>query len=346
MFGGSYDRLEVLGVGASSVVFRASDRFLSREVAVKVLREAQPSEDDAIRFRRAAKVLSALRHPNIPRVLHFGIHEEQSFAVTELCPGSPATVLVRPDNHLRPDEVMAVGLQLAGALAAVHAAGAVYRDLHPGNVLIARGETVSAWIFDFDQALVSPDFYAHLTERWATPPEERTEPKHEKPLQNMDYASPEVRAGAAFSVASDVYALGLLLYRLLTGKRPFPVAGGEPTPPRKLCPACPRGLEGLLLGMLSPVADQRPGLRVVQMTLEDEQAELAADLAEAEAEDDDAPASAAGPPAVAPPLPMIEDGPGIAATMTLAAPLVTAPHRVTESGPALAVGSALMLVRS
>ena len=67
--------------------------------------------------------------------------------------------------------------------------------------------------------------------------------------------------------------------------------------------------------MLSPVADQRPGLRMVQMTLEDEQAELAADLAEAEAEDSDAPAvAAAGPPAVAP-LP-IEDGPGIAATMT------------------------------
>jgi hypothetical protein len=61
LFGGSYDRLEVLGVGASAVVFRASDRRLSREVAVKVLRDAEPSEDDAIRFRRAAKVLSALR---------------------------------------------------------------------------------------------------------------------------------------------------------------------------------------------------------------------------------------------------------------------------------------------
>jgi serine/threonine protein kinase len=107
----------------------------------------------------------------------------------------------------------------------VHAAGVVYRDLHPGNVLIARGDPTRAWIFDFDQAQVSPEFYAALTERWDTPPEERTEPKREKPLQNMDYASPEVRAGAAFSVASDVYALGLLLYRLLTGKRPFPVVG-------------------------------------------------------------------------------------------------------------------------
>ena len=59
--------------------------------------------------------------------------------------------------------------------------------------MIARGERPSAWIFDFDQAQVSPGFYAGLTERWATPPEERAEPKHEKPLQAMDYASPETR---------------------------------------------------------------------------------------------------------------------------------------------------------
>ena len=282
LFGGSYDRLEVLGVGASAVVFRASDRRLSREVAVKVLRDAEPSEDDAIRFRRAAKVLSALRHSNIPRILHFGTHDEQTFAVTELCPGSPATIFVRPDNHLRPDEVIAVGLQLAGALAAVHTAGIVYRDLHTGNVLIDRGDPVRAWIFDFDQAQVSAEFYAALTERWATPPEERTEPKRGKPLQNMDYAAPEVREGAAFSAASDVFALGLLLYRLLTGRRPFPVSGGETTQPRELCPECPLGLERMLVSMLSPSPNNRPTLDVVQAALNDDLED--SDDAEAEAE--------------------------------------------------------------
>ena len=286
LFGGSYDRLEVLGVGASAVVFRASDRRLSREVAVKVLRDAEPSEDDAIRFRRAAKVLSALRHPNIPRILHLGTHDEQTFAVTELCPGSPATIFMRPDNYLRPDEVVAVGLQLAGALAAVHAAGVVYRDLHPGNVLIERGDPTRAWIFDFDQAQVSAEFYAALTERWATPPEERTEPKRGKPLQKMDYAAPEVRAGAAFSAASDVYALGLLLYRLLTGRRPFPVSGGEPRPPRELCRACPLELERMLLTMLSQSPDNRPTLDVFQAALSEdlEDSDDDSDDAEAEAE--------------------------------------------------------------
>ncbi|PCC73897.1 Serine/threonine protein kinase [Nannocystis exedens] len=96
LFGGCYDRLEVLGVGASAIVYRASDRELSREVALKVLRDAKPSDDDTIRFRRAAKILSALRHPNIPQIHHFGVEvsgpahdREQRFAVTELCPGSP-----------------------------------------------------------------------------------------------------------------------------------------------------------------------------------------------------------------------------------------------------------------
>lgn len=281
LFGGSYDRLEVIGVGANAIVYRASDRWLSREVAVKVLRDAEPSGDDAHRFRRAAKILSALRHPNIPRILHFGIDAGQAFVVTELCAGSPATYFVGPDKHLRPDEVLAVGRQLASALAAVHAIGVVYRDLHPGNVLIARGEAIHAWIFDFDHSAVSPAFYARLTERWATPPEQQAEPANEKPLQRMDYASPEVRGGAAFSAASDVYALGLLLYRLLTGLRPFPPEGGEPIPARKVCPACPINLERLLLSMLNPGPTTRPTLTAVEAALADEQAER-----DAEAEDE------------------------------------------------------------
>ncbi|WAS96403.1 serine/threonine-protein kinase [Nannocystis punicea] len=287
LFGGSYDRLEVIGVGASAVVFRASDRELSREVALKVLRYADRSEDDAIRFRRAAKILSALRHPCIPRILHFGVDAGQAFAVTELCTGSPATNFVTPERHLRPDEAIAVGLQLASALSAVHEVGVIYRDLHPGNVLIARGESPKAWLFDFDQAQVSPEFYARLTERWAPPPEERPSPANERPLRNMDYAAPEVRAGALYTTASDVYALGLLLFRLLTGLRPFPPRGGEATPARKVCPACPPGLERLLLVMLNPGPHTRPGLAEVQRVLEDEQAELAAD-SEAEDETDEA----------------------------------------------------------
>jgi serine/threonine protein kinase len=280
LFGGCYDKLQVIGIGASAIVHRASDRRLSREVALKVLRCAEPGEDDVLRFLRAAKILSALSHPNIPRILHCGEEGKEHFFVTELCSGVPATDLTRTDKHLRVDEAIAIGRQLAGALAATHAAGLVYRDLHAGNVLIERGETPRAWLFDFDQAQVSPEFYARLTERWATPPEERVEPAKEKPLHRMDYAAPEVRAGGAFTAASDVYALGLLLYRLLTGLRPFPADGGEAISPRRVCPACPRGLELLLLSMLNPAPGGRPTLAAIETALADEQAELEAEQTE------------------------------------------------------------------
>ena len=285
LFGGSYDKLDVLGVGANAIVFRASDRWLSREVAVKVLRAAEPSDDDAIRFRRAAKILSALQHPNIPRILHFGLDGGQYFAVTELCSGQTASAFTRPDKHLRVDEVCEVGRQLASALAAVHAAGVVYRDLHVGNVLIARGETPKAWLFDFDQSQVSAAFYARLTERYATPPEERLEPANERPLRRVDYAAPEVKAGGVCSPASDVFALGLMLYRLLTGLRPFFAEGGELTPARKVCPSCPEGLERLLALMLEAEPRHRPRMAFVQETLESELAQLAG---EGEAEDEQA----------------------------------------------------------
>jgi serine/threonine protein kinase len=299
LFGGSYDRLEILGTGANAVVFRASDRWLSREVALKVMRTAEPSEDDAIRFRRAAKILRALEHPNIPRILHFGVDDGQHFAVTELCSGEPATHFVQSGRHLRVDEVLAVGRQLASALAAVHAAGVVYRDLHVGNVLIARGETPKAWIFDFDQAQVSPAFYARLTERYATPPEERQGPANEKPLRRNDYAAPEVQAGGVHTTASDVFTLGLLLYRLLTGARPFPPWGGEPTPARKVCPACPAGLEQLLGTMLDADPRKRPTLAWVQETLESEQEQLDELAAERNADTEPAPAEVDVPPPAA-----------------------------------------------
>ena len=324
LFGGSYDKLDVLGVGANAIVFRASDRWLSREVAVKVLRAAEPSDDDAIRFHRAAKILSALQHPNIPRILHFGLDGGRFFAVTELCSGQTASAFTRPDKHLRVDEVCEVGRQLASALAAVHAAGVVYRDLHVGNVLIERGETPKAWLFDFDQSQVSPAFYARLTERYATPPEERLEPANERPLRRVDYAAPEVKAGGVCSPASDVFALGLLLYRLLTGFRPFFAEGGEQTPARKVCPACPEGLERLLARMLDAEPGHRPRMAFVQDMLESELAQLAGDgEAEDEQEEQETAAEPAGWPVVD--RSVVPEAPAVALASETAPSATTAP---------------------
>ena len=274
LLGGCYDRLEVLGVGRSAAVYRASDRWLSREVALKVLRREHPRADDKLRFRLAAKILSALDHPNIVDILHAGIAGGQMFVATELCPGATASEFVSPASRLRPDEVIAIGKQLTSALTAIHAIGVLYRDLHPGNVLIARGAEPKASLFDFDAAQVSPEFYAHLDERYATPPEQRQEPAQDIDLRRADYVAPEVRAGGPYTAACDVFALGLLLYRLLTGARPFRPEGGEPTPAREHC-TCPDALDTLLGKMLSPVPQARPVLAQVMADLEDARIELA-----------------------------------------------------------------------
>ena len=177
--------------------------------------------------------------------------------------------------------------------------------------------SAKAWLFDFDQSQVSPAFYSRLVERYATPPEERLEPANERPLRRTDYAAPEVKAGGVCTPASDVFALGLLLYRLLTGFRPFPAQGGEPTPARKVCPACPVELERLLALMLDADPGQRPSLAVVQETLECELELLAA---EHEAEEE----QGAGCSATTEPAVLATDRP-VAPEQSVVAPGDTAP---------------------
>lgn len=190
LFAGVYDRLELLGVGASASVTRGFDRLCDREVAIKVLRHDRPDPDDEIRFERAAKILAHLVHPNVPAVLHTGVHHGQRFLVTALCPGVPASEYTQGRRRLQPREVIQLGLQLVSVLGAIHTAGVIYRDLHPGNVLIDPQREPKAWLFDFDYSQVTDVFWARLPQRWATPPERRREPTREKPLRTMDYAAP------------------------------------------------------------------------------------------------------------------------------------------------------------
>ena len=277
-FAGLYDRLDLLGVGATCATFRAFDRRIDQELALKVLRKDTPDDDDVIRFYRAAKILGQLRrHPNVPLLYLVDETDGQPFAATELCPGVAATEFVKPGHALRPAEVVEAGLQLASVLAEVHALGVVYRDLHTGNVLIDRTrEPLHVWLFDFDHSQVSAAFWNHLPQRWATPPEQRREPKREKPLVRVDHAAPELRTGAPHSPASDIFALGLLLYRLLTGMRPFPPGQTTATPPSQYRDGVPDQLEEILLLMLDETPTVRPSLDYIRTVLETCRDQLAA----------------------------------------------------------------------
>lgn len=293
LFAGSFDLLSVLGTGATATVYRAHHRRLRRPAAVKVLtRGTQADEDDRLRFDREALILGLLDHPCVPRLYEYGVTGGQPYLAMQLCAGEPLTGFCWPEKHLDPAQVVTIGLQLAGALAAVHAAGIVYRDLSTANVLVDFGaDGPIAHLLDFNHSLVSDGFYAQLDERYATPPELRRKPGRELRLDTMDYSAPELRAGQPASSASDVFALGVLLYRALTGKRPLAPGGAEPEPASALCPSCPESLEELLARMLRADPRARPTLAQVETYLHDAHEELSGEPKAA------APTGPPGPPA-------------------------------------------------
>lgn len=254
LFAGRFDLLRPLGSGAKATTYAAYDRELEATAAIKLLSAAsQADPDECLRFIREAMILRHVRHPNLPAFFELGTHAGQRYLAMELCPGKRAREYTLPTTCLRPAEVVRIGEQLASALKALGEAGVIYRDLTHDNVLIHFSDRdPKVKLIDFNASLLIEDrFYARLDERWARPPEQRLRPNRELGLQTMSYAAPEVRAGAPWSEASDVFALGRLLYLLLTGQEPFPCAvpKGTMAPPwREDCP------ENLLMALESALA--------------------------------------------------------------------------------------------
>ena len=296
LFAGAFDLLAVAGTGASATVFRAHHRRLRRPAAVKVLtRGVQADEDERLRFDREALILGLLDHPCVPRLYEYGVTGGQPYMAMHLCKGKPLAGYCWPEKHLDPAQVIAVGIQLAGALQAVHAVGVVYRDLSTSNVLIDFCEGgPNVHLIDFNHAQVTDAFFAHLDERYATPPELRRQPAKELRLDKKDYSAPELRAGQPASPASDVFALGVLLYRSLTGKHPFSPGILEPKPASTFCGACPESLEGLLARMLRADPRARPPLAQVLTYLHDAREELDGDSKTADASTEPSPTTSQG----------------------------------------------------
>jgi serine/threonine protein kinase len=344
LFGGCFDRIELLGKGSCAMAYRANDRNLSRECVVKILRADSASPDNRIRFRRSAKILSALSNDVIPKVYYYGIADGQPFMAMERCPGVSAAEFVT-GRQLDASEIVEIGIQLAGALGECHEAGVLYRDLYPPNVLIQRGRTPRAYLFDFDAALVLPHMYARLTERWGTPPEERLEPSKDIDLRLKDYVGPEIRAGGDFTPANDVYALGLLLYRFLTGKRPCFPGDTMIIRPREQIDDCPDSLDDLLYRMLAAHPGARPPISEVVRLLKEAALEIKGEIPEAaDPPPAPAPTPTPGPATLAESAPVPTPGEPAAAVSpepTLDVAPERAPVMAPEPAPAIAPASAV-----
>ncbi len=252
-----YRLAEKIGEGGMGVVWKARDTHLDRDVALKVLSPVLLPDDAARRrFRKEALALSRLNHPNIETVFDFDTQDGVDFLVMEFIPG---TTLDRTlaSGPLPEKEVARLGTQLGEGLAAAHARGVLHRDLKPGNLRVTPDGRVK--ILDFGLA------------KLLRPVEEGSQADTMTGTRGvvgtLPYMAPEQLRGEAVDARADLYAAGVVLYEVATGKRPFQekvataladsILHKPPPPPGRLAPEISSRLEEVILKCLEKDPDRR-----------------------------------------------------------------------------------------
>jgi eukaryotic-like serine/threonine-protein kinase len=199
-------RLEAkLAAGGMGTVYRATDERLKRRVAVKLLRDDLARDAMFVeRFRREARSVAALAHPNIATVFDYGEEDGCHFIVMELAEGRDLARVLREDGRLPSERTVSIAEQICDALGHAHSAGVIHRDVKPANVIVGQQDLVK--VTDFGIARATGD--ATLTATGLV-------------LGSAHYISPEQANGVPATPASDIYSLGIVIYEMLTGALPF-----------------------------------------------------------------------------------------------------------------------------
>lgn len=251
---GHYRITEQIGAGGMAVVFRARDERLDRDVAIKVLPDGTFDDRSRRRFRNEARALSRAAHPAIATVHDFDTGDGIDYLVMEYIPGQTlGDRLTR--GALSEQEIVQFGSQLAEGLAAAHAHGVVHRDLKPANLRITPEGRLK--ILDFGLARFAP---TGLETTHSASPADRL-------AGTLPYMAPEQVRGEEPDERSDIYAAGVVLYEMATGRRPHPerqaahlihgILDESPPPPSTLRPALSPALDTCILKAL----DKRPDFR-------------------------------------------------------------------------------------
>ena len=255
LISGRYRLIAPLGEGGMATIWRAIDEQLDREVAVKLLRPQYSADAGfAARFKQEARSAGGLSHPNIVSVYDYGTDgaDGEQYIVMELIEGSDLSAALHDRGALSIDDAVRVAIGVAGALEVAHRKGIVHRDVKPGNILITDGGDVKVTDFGIARAVAE----ASMTVTGTT-------------LGSVHYFSPEQARGDEVTGASDVYALAIVLFEMLTGRRPFEGDSAaavalkrlseDPPTPASLGHPIPPGLEAILMRALSrEQADRYP----------------------------------------------------------------------------------------
>ncbi len=245
VIGGRYNVLRRIGSGGMASVYLAHDPLLSREVAIKVPRlegDGESDEETLERFQAELRAIGRLNHPNIVTIYDGGQEDGMPYLVMEPVHGESLAQLIRREAPLPADRAVEIGRQVAEALAYAHSVGIVHRDVKPQNVLVDGTGRVK--VTDFGIAK-SSEVTRTLTGTLIGTP---------------SFMAPEVLGGEAVTPAADIYALGVVLYQMLTGRVPFeaenPIAAAvrsqreDPRPPSELQPV-PEWLDAVVLRALA-----------------------------------------------------------------------------------------------
>ncbi len=248
---GRYEITDLLGTGGMADVYSGRDIMENRKVAVKILkREYSENEEFVRRFRNESKAIAVLSHPNIVKIYDVGYENNMQYIVMEYIDGITLKEYIEQQGMLKWRDCVHFTIQILRALQLAHDRGIVHRDIKPQNVMLLTDGSIK--VMDFGIA------------RFSREVENTT---GEKTMGSVHYVSPEQAAGMRTDERSDIYSVGVMMYEMLTGRKPFdgdtPVAVAlkhmhdKPTPPTEYVSSIYPGLEEIILHAMEKEPSKR-----------------------------------------------------------------------------------------
>jgi tRNA A-37 threonylcarbamoyl transferase component Bud32/sugar lactone lactonase YvrE len=263
---GRFKLLEKIGSGGMGTIYKAQDTLTkSRIVALQVLREDLfMSEHHRKRFKQEAVIIDQLDHPNIVKIMERGQFEQKLYIVMELLEGKTLTKKLEEEEEIDLKEALDIFSQVADALKKIHSKNIVHRDLKPDNVMLVENEGRRNFVKLLDFGLARTEHQTRITQTGTV-------------LGTLNYMAPEQISHGEFSLASDVYSLGVICYETLTRKIPFPggkmtdimrkILNDTPTEPIYLRPDMPTEFNVLIMQMIEKESGSRPTVEEVMERL-------------------------------------------------------------------------------